>query len=53
MCEEWVDAMREQGVLVNCAADKVLRFVPPLVITNAQIDNVTDHLDEVIGRLSD
>jgi acetylornithine/N-succinyldiaminopimelate aminotransferase len=52
-CGSMVDAMREQGVLVNCTADKVLRFVPPLVITKEQIDNVTDHLDEVIGRLSD
>lgn len=52
-CGEMVDAMRNQGVLVNCTAEKVLRFVPPLVITKEQIDNVTDHLDEIIGRLSD
>jgi len=51
-CPNMVDAMREQGVLVNCTAEKVLRFVPPLVITREQIDNVTDHLDEVLGRLS-
>ncbi len=51
-CSNMVDAMREQGVLVNCTAEKVLRFVPPLVITREQIDNVTDHLDEVLGRLS-
>ncbi|NYB52684.1 MAG: acetylornithine transaminase [Methanobacteriaceae archaeon] len=52
-CASIVDAMREQGVLVNCTADTVLRFVPPLVISKEQIDNVTDRLDEVIGRLSD
>jgi acetylornithine/N-succinyldiaminopimelate aminotransferase len=51
-CANMVDAMREQGVLVNCTADNVLRFVPPLVITQDQIDNVTDHLDEILGRLS-
>lgn len=52
-CGNMVDSMREQGVLVNCTADKVLRFVPPLVISEEQIDTVTDRLDEVLGRLSD
>ncbi len=52
-CASMVDAMRDAGVLVNCTADTVLRFVPPLVISKEQIDNVTDRLDEVIGRLSD
>ena len=52
-CAPMVDAMRQQGVLVNCTADKVLRFVPPLVISREQIDKVTSHLDEVIGRLTD
>ncbi|OPX59168.1 MAG: Glutamate-1-semialdehyde 2,1-aminomutase [Methanobacterium sp. PtaB.Bin024] len=51
-CAHMVDDMREQGVLVNCTADKVLRFVPPLVITREQIDNVTGCLDEVLGRVS-
>lgn len=52
-CASMVDAMREQGVLVNCTADTVLRFVPPLVISQEQIETVTDRLDEVLGRLSD
>jgi acetylornithine/N-succinyldiaminopimelate aminotransferase len=47
-CANIVDAMRDHGVLVNCAADKVLRFVPPLVISHEQIDIVTRHLDEVL-----
>jgi acetylornithine/N-succinyldiaminopimelate aminotransferase len=52
-CTQMVDAMRHQGVLVNCTAENVLRLVPPLVITREQMDNVTNHLDEVIGRLTD
>lgn len=52
-CASMVDDMREQGVLVNCTADTVLRFVPPLVISQEQIETVTDRLDEVLGRLSD
>ena len=26
------------GLLINCTADKVLRFLPPLVIRRAEID---------------
>jgi acetylornithine/N-succinyldiaminopimelate aminotransferase len=47
-CAKIVDAMREKGVLVNCAADKVLRFVPPLVISQEEINMVTCRLDEVL-----
>jgi acetylornithine/N-succinyldiaminopimelate aminotransferase len=28
----------EDGLLINCTADRVLRFLPPLVITGAQVD---------------
>jgi acetylornithine/N-succinyldiaminopimelate aminotransferase len=47
-CANIVDAMRDHGVLVNCAADKVLRFVPPLVISQEEIDTVICRLDEVL-----
>jgi acetylornithine/N-succinyldiaminopimelate aminotransferase len=47
-CAKIVDAMRDQGVLVNCTSEKVLRFVPPLVISQEQIDTVTSRLDEVL-----
>jgi acetylornithine/succinyldiaminopimelate/putrescine aminotransferase len=45
--------MREKGVLVNCAADVVLRFVPPLVITRKEIDTVINVLDDILARISD
>ena len=35
---EYVDKLREKGFLINCTADKVLRFVPPLIITKEDID---------------
>jgi acetylornithine/N-succinyldiaminopimelate aminotransferase len=47
-CSIMVDNMREKGVLVNCAAEKVLRFVPPLVISQEEIDTVTCQLDDVM-----
>ncbi|MEG3224754.1 MAG: aspartate aminotransferase family protein [Methanobacteriales archaeon Met13] len=52
-CAGLVDEMREKGVLVNCVADKVLRFVPPLVITREEIDVVISILGEILARISD
>ena len=51
-CANIVNDMRDHGVLVNCAADKVLRFVPPLVISQEEIDLVTYRLDEVLKKHS-
>lgn len=39
-CGKLVDLARERGVLLNCTADTVLRFLPPLVITESEIDQV-------------
>lgn len=51
-CADMVNDMRERGVLINCAADKVLRFVPPLTIEKYQIDTVTENLNEVLKQYS-
>ncbi|MBN1141541.1 MAG: acetylornithine transaminase, partial [Deltaproteobacteria bacterium] len=37
----------ERGVLINCTVDKVLRFVPPLIVTKAEIDELIDVLDTI------
>jgi acetylornithine/N-succinyldiaminopimelate aminotransferase len=39
----------EDGVLVNCAADGNLRLVPPLVITNDEIDRAAEVINSAIG----
>lgn len=52
-CAEMVNDMRERGVLINCTADRVLRFVPPLVIEKDQIDIVSCNLDNVLKNYSD
>jgi acetylornithine/succinyldiaminopimelate/putrescine aminotransferase len=33
-----VDRCRDAGLLINCTADRILRFLPPLVITREQVD---------------
>jgi len=48
-CSKLVDSLRENGVIVNCAAGNVLRFVPPLVITKSQIDTVICSLEDVLS----
>ena len=45
---EYVDKFREAGFLINCTADKVLRFVPPLIITKEDIDEFVKALDEIL-----
>ena len=45
---EYVDKLREAGFLINCTADKVLRFVPPLTITKSEIDQFVKVLDEIL-----
>lgn len=46
-CEDIVNKAREQGVLLNCTSESVLRFVPPLTITKEQLDTVVSVLNEI------
>ena len=51
-CPEIVNDMREKHILINCTADKVLRFLPALVIDKDQIDIVTCNLDDILQKYS-
>ena len=46
-----VDACRERGVLVISAAGNTLRFAPPLIITEEQIDQGLAILEEVLAEV--
>nr|WP_320161801.1 acetylornithine/succinylornithine family transaminase [uncultured Methanoregula sp.] len=48
-CPDIQKTCAEQGVLVNCAADGNLRLVPPLTITDAEIDRVVRVIDGALG----
>lgn len=41
----------ERGVLLNCTHDTVLRFVPPLTVTEAQIDEMIGILDGIFAEI--
>jgi len=42
----------EKGMLVNCAAGNVLRFIPPLIVQKKDIDRLIDVLEEVFAKLT-
>lgn len=46
-CDDIVNRARENGVLLNCTSESVLRFVPPLTITKEQLDKAVSVLDEI------
>jgi len=48
-CPDVQKRCAEKGVLVNCAADGNLRLVPPLVITDAEIDRVVGVINGALG----
>ena len=47
-----VQRMFEAGALINFAGNAVLRFVPPLIVTEAEIDQLVDRLDRVLADLA-
>ncbi|NOZ25234.1 MAG: acetylornithine transaminase [Nitrospirae bacterium] len=51
-CAPIVKACMEKGVLVNCTANNTLRFTPPLIVTEKEIDTVTDIVEDILARLS-
>lgn len=48
---EVVNECMNQGAIINCTAGNVLRFVPPLIITKAHIDEMTAILDKTLAAV--
>ena len=47
-----VQACLERGLLINCTAGNILRFMPALIITEKEIDHLVDVLGQIFDRLS-
>jgi predicted acetylornithine/succinylornithine family transaminase len=47
-----VDACQERGLLINCVGPSVLRFLPPLTITESHVDAAIEILREVLVQYS-
>ena len=46
-----VHDMLKKNILINCTMGKVLRFLPPLIVTQEEIDRVVKALEEVFQGL--
>jgi acetylornithine aminotransferase len=42
----------DNGYVINCIQDNILRFIPPLVITEKEIDGLIGCLDEIFGKMT-
>lgn len=51
-CSAIVRACMDRGVILNCTAGNVIRFTPPLIVNEKDIDHALDILDDILGRLS-
>ena len=40
----------KKGILINCTNGNVLRFVPPLILTQQDVDKAVEVLDEVLNE---
>jgi acetylornithine aminotransferase len=47
-----VDALMKEGFLINCTQDNVLRFLPPLIVVEKEIDMLIEALDKTFGQLN-
>ncbi|MBI3592845.1 MAG: aminotransferase class III-fold pyridoxal phosphate-dependent enzyme, partial [Nitrospirae bacterium] len=46
-----VKACLERGILINCTGGgNVLRFTPPLIVEEKDIDQLVEALEELLGR---
>ena len=43
-----VGELLDRGFVVNCTQERVLRFLPPLIIRKAEIDALVENLDQVL-----
>ncbi|HHB75376.1 MAG TPA: aspartate aminotransferase family protein [Desulfobulbus sp.] len=49
---EIVGRLFERGVLINFAGMRVLRFIPPLTVDREEIDQLVEHLEQVLAEFS-
>ncbi len=46
-----VERCLDKGLIINCTLNKVLRFLPPLIITEKEVDKCLDILDGVFKTI--
>lgn len=48
-CAHLVEEVARKGLLVNCAAEKTIRLLPPLNVTKAEVDRALNILGKILG----
>ncbi len=51
-CAPIVKSCIDRGVLINCTAGNVIRFMPPLIVAEKEIDHLVDVLEQIFDTLS-
>jgi acetylornithine/succinyldiaminopimelate/putrescine aminotransferase len=47
---EIVTRCMEKGFLINCTMGNVLRFLPPLIVTPEEVDQLIGTMDGIFGE---
>lgn len=47
-----VNDVLANGAIINCTAGNVLRFVPPLIITEGDVDEVMARVDKALAKFA-
>jgi len=50
--KELVTLCQQRGLLVNCTAEKVIRFLPPLVVTEREVDEAVAILEDALEEFA-
>lgn len=45
-----VESCVKRGVLINCTSGNVLRFTPPLIVSEKEVDHLIDILEDIFER---
>ena len=48
-CGELVNQALEQGLLINVTAERTIRLLPPLILTNEEADLLVDRLSVIVS----
>ena len=48
-----VNDVLQAGAIINCTVGKVLRFIPPLIITAKDVDEVIEKIDGVLPKYAE
>jgi acetylornithine/succinyldiaminopimelate/putrescine aminotransferase len=47
-----VDQCMKKGFLINCTMDNILRFMPPLIVKEKEVDSLIKALNQVFSKVN-